>query len=174
MERAAMGDKWHNDRDLVFCSTLGSPVQYRNIIARHYKPALVRAAIPDIRFHDMRHTAGTLLLEAGVHPKIVSEMLGHSSIKVTLDLYAHVTPAMHQVATTAMQTILFGQVSLLPALASPVWTLTDEQRDVLSRAIISYAASEADCQALIAALACEDWHKVWEGHIQKAPQNELV
>ena len=50
--------------------------------------------MPAIRFHDLRHTSATLLLSAGVHPKIVQERLGHSQISVTLDTYSHVLPTM--------------------------------------------------------------------------------
>jgi len=55
-----------------------------------------------MRFHDLRHTAATLLLRRGVNPKIVSEMLGHSSVSITLDIYSHVTPDMQQQAADAM------------------------------------------------------------------------
>ena len=56
VERTAMGDKWRNENDLVFCSTIGTPVMQRNIIRRHFEPAIQRAGIPLIRFHDLRHT----------------------------------------------------------------------------------------------------------------------
>ena len=62
---------------------------------------LERLSLPKIRLHDLRHTAATLLLSEGVHPKIVSEMLGHAEIGITLNLYSHVTPAMHESASTA-------------------------------------------------------------------------
>ncbi len=65
--------------------------------------ACQRADLPHIRFHDLRHTAATLLLLQGVHPKVVSEMLGHASIAITLDLYSHVLPDMHREATVAME-----------------------------------------------------------------------
>lgn len=107
-EAEAMGDRWHNEQGLVFCTTRGTPLSYENLITHHFKPAIKRAGVSDIRFHDMRHTAATLLLEAGMHPKLVSEMLGHSSVTVTLDLYSHATPAMHQAATVVMQQILSG------------------------------------------------------------------
>jgi integrase len=63
---------------------------------------------PDIRFHDLRHTCATLLLTKGVHPKIVSEMLGHSSIAITLDTYSHVIPGLGEVAAGAMADALRG------------------------------------------------------------------
>jgi integrase len=58
-----------------------------------------------IRFHDLRHTAATILLIKGVHVKLVSEMLGHSSIVLTLDTYSHVIPAMHGDAAAAMDAV---------------------------------------------------------------------
>jgi len=62
---------------------------------------LKRAGLPHIRFHDLRHTAATLLLMQGIHPKIVSEMLGHSTVSITLDTYSHVLPDMQRDATEA-------------------------------------------------------------------------
>lgn len=61
---------------------------------------------PRVRFHDIRHTAATLLLGRGVHPKIVSEMLGHSTVAITLDLYLHVTPTMQREAAATMDELL--------------------------------------------------------------------
>ena len=73
---------------------------------RSFLPLLGRAGLPMIRFHDLRHTAATLLLGNGMHPKLVSEMLGHARISTTIDLYSHVTPTMHQQAAQAMDAIL--------------------------------------------------------------------
>jgi integrase len=67
-----------------------------------------KAGVTPIRFHDLRHTAATLLLEQGVNPKIVSEMLGHTTIAITLDLYSHVTPGMQRQAADAMSRALWG------------------------------------------------------------------
>lgn len=61
-----------------------------------------------IRFHDLRHTCATLLLLQGVNPKIVSELLEHSSVGLTLDRYSHVLPTMQQAAADAMAKALFG------------------------------------------------------------------
>ncbi len=86
------------------CSSTSS--RSRCNVACHYFPAILKqAGLPLIRFHDLRHTAATLLLQ-GVHPKIVSEMLGHASITITLDLYSHVLPDMQRDATTAMDRLL--------------------------------------------------------------------
>jgi integrase len=70
------------------------------------KSAVSRAGLPDIRFHDLRRTCASLLLTKGVHPKIVSEMLGHSSIAITLDTYSHVIPGMGEAAARAMEVVL--------------------------------------------------------------------
>ena len=67
-----------------------------------------RHGLPRIRFHDLRHTAATLLLRRGVHVKVVSELLGHSNVAITLGLYAHVLPDMQQQATAAMDDELGG------------------------------------------------------------------
>jgi integrase len=74
---------------------------------QHSYPLLERAGLPHIRFHDLRHSAATLLLGLGIHPKIVSELLDHSQIGITLDLYSHVTATMQQEAVRAVKG-LFG------------------------------------------------------------------
>ncbi|MBA2326573.1 MAG: tyrosine-type recombinase/integrase [Actinobacteria bacterium] len=61
-----------------------------------------------MRFHDLRHTCATLLLHAEVHPKVVQEMLGHSSIAITLDIYSHVVPGMQEEAARRMQEQVFS------------------------------------------------------------------
>ena len=62
--------------------------------------------MPKVRFHDLRHTAATLMLGRGVHPKIVSDVLGDSTIGITLDPYSHVTPTMQRAAAQAMDDVL--------------------------------------------------------------------
>jgi integrase len=100
------------DANLVFASEVGTPVEATNLIRRSFRPLLLRAGLPQIRFHDLRHTAATLLLGQGVHPKVASEMLGHSSISITLDLYSHVTPTMQQTAVDALDAVLGGTSGL--------------------------------------------------------------
>jgi integrase len=70
--------------------------------------ALERAGLPRIRVHDLRHTAATLLLSQGVHPKVVQELLGHSSITLTLDTYSHVLPGLHADAAARMDALFDG------------------------------------------------------------------
>jgi integrase len=104
-EGAARGHNW-KDQGLVFCSRRGTPIRRDNLHSKSWKPLLGRAGLPDTRFHDLRHTCATLLLTKGVHPKIVSEMLGHSSIAITLDTYSHVIPGLEDVAALAMEDAL--------------------------------------------------------------------
>ena len=82
--------------DLVFPSLVGGPMDRDNLVARHFKPLLKLANLPDIRLYDLRHTFATLWLESGEHPKIFQEILGHSRISVTLDTYSHVIPHMQR------------------------------------------------------------------------------
>ncbi len=70
-----------------------------------FKAAAAAAQLPPIRFHDMRHTAATILLARGVHVKMVAEMLGHSTIVLTLDTYSHLIPAMHGDAAAVMDAV---------------------------------------------------------------------
>ena len=79
------GSAW-SDLDLVFCDALAQPRNGINVLRTDFHGLLRRAQLGRIRFHDLRHTAATLLLERGVNVKMVSEMLGHSSIAITLSL----------------------------------------------------------------------------------------
>lgn len=90
---------------MVFPSSIGTPMEGRNLV-RHFKSVLVKHNLPDIRFHDLRHTAATLLLVKGIHPKMVQEMLGHSSISLTLDIYSHVIPGMQREIADRMQELI--------------------------------------------------------------------
>ncbi len=86
----------------VFCATEGGWLLKPNFQRRVYRPIQKAAGLPPIRFHDLRHTAATLWLLADVNVKVVSERLGHASIQLTLDTYAHVLPTMQQVAAQRM------------------------------------------------------------------------
>lgn len=86
---------------LLFSTSSGRAVSPRNVL-RHFHRALEKAELPKIRFHDMRHTAATLLLQENVHPKIVQEMLGHSTISLTPDTYSHILPNIQQEAAEKM------------------------------------------------------------------------
>ena len=89
-------------RDLVFTRAKGRPLDPRSLTTKRFGALLERAGLPHIRFHDLRHTAATLLLGEGESPKVVSSMLGHASIGITLDLYSHVSDAMTDRASATM------------------------------------------------------------------------
>jgi integrase len=82
------------DHTIVFPTRVGTPVSRHNLVARSFKPLLKRAGLPDIRFHDLRHTCATLMLAVGTNPKVVQETLGHANVSVTLDIYSHLLPNM--------------------------------------------------------------------------------
>jgi integrase len=97
-----LGDHFQ-DQGLVFCTSKGTLINPTNLRKRSFAPLLVRAGLPHITFHQLRHTAATILLLKNVNPKIVSEMLGHASIAITLDTYSHVLPNMQDSAVAAME-----------------------------------------------------------------------
>lgn len=85
----------YQDHDLVVCYDDGRPQDPRNLL-RHYERIIKRSGLPYIRFHDLRHTHATMLLQLGEHPKVVSERLGHSRVGITMDVYSHVMPDMQK------------------------------------------------------------------------------
>jgi len=97
-------DKWQ-EHDLVFPSEVGTPMEPTNLI-RRFKDLLKDAELPNIRIHDLRHTHATLLLLRGVHPKVVSERLGHADITITLKTYSHVIPTLQEVVAVTIEEIL--------------------------------------------------------------------
>jgi len=99
-ERLKAGAQWQ-DHDLVFCNTHGGFLQ-SDRLREMLQKLLKEAGLPSIRFHDLRHSAATILLSMGVHPKVVQELLGHSAISMTMDTYSHVLPSMHQEAMEKM------------------------------------------------------------------------
>jgi integrase len=103
-ERLAAGEAC-KDLDLVFCTRTGSHIAGSNLRKAHIL-RLKRLGLPYIRIHDMRHTAATLALLQGVPAKVVSEMLGHASITITMNLYMHVLPSMQDAAAEAMEALL--------------------------------------------------------------------
>jgi integrase len=92
--------------DLVFMSNSGGPVHESKFVGRHFKPLLRLAGLPNIRLYDLRHTAATLALSAGVSPKVVSEQLGHASVAFTLEVYSHVLPHMQETAAMRVEVLL--------------------------------------------------------------------
>ena len=103
-ERQVTGNRWV-DNDLIFPSSVGTPQEASNTL-KHFKQHLKASKLPDIRFHDLRHTAATLMLQQGIHPKVVQERLGHSNISLTLDTYSHVLPSMQEEAADKIDELL--------------------------------------------------------------------
>jgi integrase len=85
------------DDDLVFSTVDGKPLR-PNTITRAWTVLAARAGLKVIRLHDARHTHASIMLKQGIHPKIVQERLGHSSIAITLDTYSHVSPGLQEAA----------------------------------------------------------------------------
>jgi integrase len=116
LEKARLGPAWGHP-ELVFPTSVGTPIQ-GSWLLRHLRQRLAHADLPAVRFHDLRHTAATILLSHNVNPKVVSEMLGHSSVAITLDIYSHVLPHMQHDAAATMAQALFGG-SELSAIVTP-------------------------------------------------------
>lgn len=105
-ERLVAGAAWQ-DLGLVFTTTIGTPIDARNL-TRAFVALLNRAGLPRVRFHDLRHSAATLLLAQGVIARVIMELLGHSTIGMTLGTYSHVLPAMQREAADQMDAVLGG------------------------------------------------------------------
>lgn len=100
----------YSNIELVFATALGTPIHYRNLTQRHYVKILKVAGLEGEGFvlYSLRHTCATLLLAAGENPKVVSERLGHASVKMTLDTYSHVLPDMQRSASERLDKMLYG------------------------------------------------------------------
>jgi integrase len=106
--RLAAGSAWQDRRNLVFTDVVGRRVSPGQV-SKAFRAAADSVGLTGVRFHDLRHTAATLMLTAGVPLKVVSETLGHVSIVVTADVYAHVTPDLKREAADAMDRALGGE-----------------------------------------------------------------
>lgn len=105
-ERIAAGSLWE-DHDLVFAQANGRPIE-RKSDWQAWKALLQEAGVRNVRLHDGRHTAATLLLSEGVHPRVVMEVLGHAQMRTTTDTYRHVMPALGRDAANRMGNALWG------------------------------------------------------------------
>lgn len=105
-ERLSAGSLWQ-DHDLVFAQVTGQPID-RHADWQAWKTLLRKAEVREVRLHDGRHTAATLLLSSGVHPRVVMELLGHSQMRTTTDTYSHVMPALAREAAERMGDALWG------------------------------------------------------------------
>ena len=104
-EIEALGDLY-KDQGLVFTTEAGTLINPSNLRQRSLASLLKRAGLPQITFHDLRHTCASLLFQKNVHPKFVQELLGHASVAITLDTYSHMLPGMGGEAADAMGEVL--------------------------------------------------------------------
>ena len=92
--RMKAGPNWR-EQDILLSNTTGGYIQPQNMIDK-FKRFLAKAGLPEVRFHDLRHSAATILLGMGIHPKLVQELLGHTNINITMGRYSHVLPTMQR------------------------------------------------------------------------------
>ena len=105
-ERLPAGSRWH-EQGLVFPSTIGTIADSANV-THAFHSALERAELPRQRFHDLRHLAASLMLAQDVNPKVMQEILGHSQLSMTMDLYSHLMPAAKKDVAARMDILLAG------------------------------------------------------------------
>lgn len=106
-QRIAAGAAWDGEHDWVVTDELGGFVQPGNV-SYEFRNLVEQLDLPRIRLHDLRHTHATLALKAGVHPKVVSERLGHATVGITLDLYSHVVPSLAKDAAEQIMSATYG------------------------------------------------------------------
>ena len=106
-EQREWGEAW-SDTGLVFTKENGAALDPETI-SRWFRQAVKKSMLPQIRLHDLRHTHATLALQAGIHPKVVSERLGHATVSITLDTYSHVIPAMQEEAAALIAGLVFTE-----------------------------------------------------------------
>jgi integrase len=92
------------DRDLVIASGPGTPIEPGNL-RREWVKIATAAGAAGLRIHDLRHAHATLMLAQGVHPKVISERLGHASVNITLNTYSHVLPGLQEAAAAALDSM---------------------------------------------------------------------
>ena len=106
--RITAGDGWQ-EYGLIFITSQGSPIHPRNLL-REFKKLLRDAGLPDIRFHDLRHTAASLMLNNNIPPIVVSRRLGHAKASITLDVYGHLIPSMQTEAAEKIDELIMPVV----------------------------------------------------------------
>ena len=107
-DKLAGGPAYRQHPNLVLCRPDGSPHD-PDVISHQFARLVLHAGLRRIRLHDLRHTHASIALQAGVHPKVLQERLGHSNVKVTLDTYSHVMPPMHADAAARIAAIVDGR-----------------------------------------------------------------
>jgi integrase len=111
-ERTWAGERW-KETGYVFTTKIGTPIERRNLLRDWYK-LMTGSGLPRIRFHDLRHSAATLLFAQGVHPRTVMEILGHKDLKTTMRIYGHVLDQMKRDAAAKMDELFGVATRLLP------------------------------------------------------------
>jgi integrase len=105
-EQAAGGQSWIDSGYL--CTKEDGSAYHPEVVSRYFRQAVKKAMLPAISPHVLRHTHATLALRAGIHPKVVSERLGHANIAITLDTYSHAIPAMQEEAAVRIAELISG------------------------------------------------------------------
>jgi integrase len=108
LDRALAAGRW-KETGYVFTTVIGTPIDGTNLTAQGFKRLLKRAGLPDMRFHDLRHTCASLLIAEGRSPREIMGVLGHSQISLTMDTYGHLFPENQHRAADAMQRALFDE-----------------------------------------------------------------
>ena len=130
------GEGWSDSGYL--CTKEDGQPYHPEVVSRYFRQAVKKAMLPMIRLHDLRHTHATLALQAGIHPKVVSERLGHATVSITLDTYSHAIPAMQEEAAALIAGLVFAASSTRrstppthsgEAPLAQQWTDTDEVHD---------------------------------------------
>jgi len=110
LDEQASAEDWL-ETGLVFTAASGAALDPESV-SRYWRQAVKQSLLPQIRLHDLRHTHATLALQAGIHPKVVSERLGHATISITLDTYSHAIPAMQEEAAALIAELVFAEGAL--------------------------------------------------------------
>jgi integrase len=113
--RRLVGERWQ-DHGLVFPSQVGTPLEERNVL-RRFQKICESVGLPRLRLYDLRHTHASLLIHEGVHPKRISERLGHSSIKLTMDTYGHLFDGADQESAAKMEKLFGPERKVVPIIA---------------------------------------------------------
>ena len=98
--------------DLVFCQSTGAPMDAELMVRREFLPALVRAGLRHIRFHDLRHTYASLLIAQGAHVRFIQDQLGHAAVTTSLNTYGHLLPGSQADVGTKLDAQVFGTVQV--------------------------------------------------------------
>jgi integrase len=105
VERLQAAGRWIAEPDFVFRTTVGTGCEGANV-TKEFQKAVRAAKLPRMRFHDLRHSCASILLASGVQPLVVSKLLGHGSVTLTLNTYGHMMPSQNSEAADAMDRAL--------------------------------------------------------------------